>query len=296
MTDAILYALLANLCFSTGSLFFTKYSRIYGALKFNTFKAQIALLFFTGAVLFFPIANFPDTKGISYLALSGILGLAIGDIFIFNAFKEIGPARTLTLFGLRPLMIAVLTNLIMDSPFKNEDIYPSFFFIICLLIFASENYQQNKSWQLSGLLWGLIGVFLDSSGVILTRIVFDENLAMTTFHANFVRTFFAVITLLIICFLRYRTFKIIPIQDAIKDKKLFFTPILGTFLALIFFIQAIKSGNLIIVSAVGVTGPIFASTLECIFKKEYPSKHLIIALLFFIIGMGLRSYMMAQTN
>ena len=294
MTDAIVFALLANLCFSTGSLFFTKYSRIYGALKFNTFKAQIALLFFSLSILFFPLSHFPNSTGILYLALSGMLGLAIGDIFIFNAFKVIGPARTLTLFGLRPLMIAILTHLFMGSPFKNEDIYPSIFFIICLLIFASENYQKNKSWELSGLLWGLIGVFLDSSGVILTRIVFNANELMTTFHANFIRTFFAVIVLMIICLIRYRTFRIIPIKDALEDKKLFFTPILGTFIALIFFIQAIKSGNLIIVSAVGVTGPIFASTLECLYKKEYPSRHLLIALLFFILGMGLRSYLMAQ--
>lgn len=294
MTEAILYALLANLCFSSGSIFFTKYSRQFGALKFNTFKAQIALVCFLITILFFPMSGFPPLKGISLLGLSGLLGLAIGDIFIFNAFKIIGPARTLTLFGLRPLMMAFLTNIFLDAPFKGQDIYPSLFFILCLIVFASENYQKNKSWELSGLAWGLMGVFLDSTGVLITRIVFDENPLMTTFHANVIRTFFAVLLLVSICFIRYRSFTIIPIKIAIKDKILLFTPVLGTYLALLFFIQAVKTGNLIIVSAVGVTGPLFASTLECLYNKEKPSKHLLIALVLFILGMLLRTYLMAK--
>mgnify|MGYP000406079510 CR=1 FL=1 len=294
MTEALLFAILANLCFSTGSLFFTKYSRAFGALKFNTFKAQIALICFAITILFFPFEHFPNTKGITYLALSGLIGLAIGDIFIFNAFKKIGPARTLTLFGLRPLMMAILTNIVLNSPFKNEDIYPSLFFILCLVVFARENYQKNKSWELAGLLWGVLGVFLDSTGVLLTRIVFDENPLMTTFHANIIRTAFAVFLLMIICLIRYKSVRVIPIKVALKDKLLIFTPILGTYIALIFFIQAIKTGNLIIVSAVGVTGPIFASTLECLYNKSRPSKHLLLALLLFIIGMVLRTYLMTQ--
>ena len=130
--------------------------------------------------------------------------------------------------------------------------------------------------------------------MLLTRIVFDENPLMTTFHANVLRTLFAVIILISICFIRYRSFTIVPLKEALSDKLLLFTPVLGTFLALIFFIQAVKTGNLIIVSAVGVTGPIFASTLECVYNKEWPSKYLIFALSLFIFGMLLRTYLMAQ--
>jgi drug/metabolite transporter (DMT)-like permease len=294
VSDAIIYALLANICFSSGSILFTSYSRKFGALKFNTFKAFIALFFFASTLPFYPLEYFPDQKGIIYLALSGLIGLAIGDIFIFNAFKLLGASRTLTLFGLRPLMIAVLTFFVFSSPFKSEDIYPSYFFILCLVVFAKENQQQSKSWGLKGLLIGLLGVLMDSTGVILTRIIFDENPTMTTFHANFIRTLSAVIVLHTICFIRFKSFTTIKLTEGKKDPKLIFAPILGTFIALIFFIQAIKSGNLIIISAIGVTGPIFASTLESFIQKQKPSKYLILALILFSMGMLLRAYLIHQ--
>lgn len=292
MSSAIIFALLANITFSTGSILFTKYSRIYGALKFNTYKASLALIFFSIVILFYPISYFPDQKGISLLAISGISGLAIGDIFLFSAFKHIGAARTLTLFSFRPIIIALLNFFILDLPIKNEDSIPTVFFILCLFIFAKESYTKSKQWDVMGFILGLFGVVLDSVGVFLTRIVFDENTLMTTFHANFVRTIFAVIVLHAIIFFRYRKIEVIPISHIKKDKILFLSPILGTFVALLFFIQAVKTGSLIIISAIGITGPIFASLIESIINKERPSYYLIWALYFFILGMLTRVYLM----
>jgi drug/metabolite transporter (DMT)-like permease len=292
MTIALIYALLANLTFSSGSILFTKYSRIYGALKFNTYKASLALICFFAALIFYPLSHFPNEKGIILLAISGISGLAVGDIFLFTAFKHIGAARTLTLFSFRPIIIALLNYLVLDLPIKNEDSIPTLFFILCLFIFAKESYSKSKQWDLAGISLGLLGVLLDSVGVFLTRIVFDENSSMTTFHANFVRTLFAVIVLHLIILVRYKKINIIPIRDIFQDKVLFASPIVGTFIALLFFIQAIKTGSLIVISAIGITGPIFASLIECFINKEKPSAYLIWAFIFFILGMLMRTYLM----
>jgi len=292
MHESIIYALLANLCFSTGSIYFTKYSRQYGALKFNTFKAQIALFFFFLSIFFFPMSYFPALEGLTLLAISGILGLAIGDVFLFKAFKTIGASRTLTLFSLRPIFIALITYFIWHEPLKPEDTYPTLFFLMCLFIFASENYKKTKTWDLTGICFAILGVLLDSSGVILTRIVFDNNPLMTSFHANLVRTLFAVLVLAVFCLYKNKSLKTIPLKDISIDYKLIMTPILGTFIALMFFIQAIKTGSLIIISAIGITGPIFASFLESVILKERPSKYQVWALIIFVLGMLLRIYLM----
>lgn len=288
MSDALIYALAANLFFSLGTIYFTQYSLQFGALRFNTFKAMIALVMFGLSLCFFPLSAFPNLKGIILLSLSGFIGLAIGDICLFSAFKEIGPARTLTLFGLRPMMMGILTMLFFDEKLLAKDTYPTIFFILCLLVFARENYRANKSWGMKGITLAVLGVFLDTVGIVLTRIVFDEHTLMTTFHANFIRTGFAVIALQLICFVRYKEVFYVKNELMQKDIKILLTPIIGTFVALIFFIQAIKTGNLVIVSAIGVTGPIFASVFESIRDKQLPSKHLLLALLFFVLGMGLR--------
>ena len=79
-----LAALATSLCFSVGSVFFTLASRRIGALVLNRGRLVLALLFLTLAhwiILGSPAPLQADPQRWFWLGLSGIIGLALGDIF-----------------------------------------------------------------------------------------------------------------------------------------------------------------------------------------------------------------------
>ena len=55
----------------------------------------------------------------------------------------------------------------------------------------------------------------------------------------------------------------------------------GTYLSLLLYLTAVSRGKLGVISAVTVTGPMFAGLFECFRSKKWPTPYLLIALIFF---------------
>ena len=130
-------------------------------------------------------------------------------------------------------------------------------------------------------------MLLDAAGVIITRYAFDGS-GLRIIEGNFYRclgslfVFGAILPFLNVNFLKkFRRIKIKAKMMAAAGA------VLGVYLALIFYLTAIKTGTLAIVSSIGVTAALFAATFECLFEKKWPSKYLLTALAFFGAGMFL---------
>jgi drug/metabolite transporter (DMT)-like permease len=283
--NILLAALGANFCFALGSMLFTQYSKKVSVIFMNYFKALIAAGCFFLALsvsdLWVPL----DSYCIIRLALSGFIGLCIGDIFLLKAFTHIGPARTLILFGFQPLILGILSYLFLGQSLNLEKMWAILCFILCLGVFSVENFRTHKSWGAVGICFALIGFLLDASGVILTRLSFDHDPSMHSFQANYYRCLGAIAGFLVLSIkypLKFREgFVLAPIKD--KGMLLLATT-LGTFLSLSLYLHAIKYGHLATVSALTITGPMFAAIFECIWAKRWPSPYFILAFLFFCLG------------
>jgi drug/metabolite transporter (DMT)-like permease len=110
-----LAALTTALFWSWTAFFFTVASRRVGSLTVNIFRMPLGalLLVLTYAL---PGGVFSATRNqVFLLALSGVIGLAIGDGFLFESFVLIGPRLTLLLFTTSPLMTAVLAYIVLGE-------------------------------------------------------------------------------------------------------------------------------------------------------------------------------------
>jgi uncharacterized membrane protein len=58
----------------------------------------------------------------------------------------------------------------------------------------------------------------------------------------------------------------------------------GTYLSLILYLSAVKIGHLASISSIAITGPMFATTLECLVQRKAPSRYLLVAFVFFCVG------------
>ena len=135
---------------------------------------------------------------------------------------------------------------------------------------------------------------LDAVGIVLARMAFDQDPGLEVFNMNFFRSLAAVSILFPYLVFRNNTAKTIGLEDIKQHYGLVLAPIFGTFIALSFYIQAVKTGSLMLVTAIGVTGPLISGFFEFVIDKIRPTKSFLFALLLFIIGMGLRVYLIAE--
>ena len=107
--------------FCDGSTFFTLAGRRVGASVVSRSRLLIATLLALavhwmtrGTIL--PHALSWEAWG--WLALSGVIGLALGDSLLFRAFVAIGPAKTMLIFALAPAMAALFSWIFIGEVLK----------------------------------------------------------------------------------------------------------------------------------------------------------------------------------
>ena len=285
--NAYVLALCANISFALGSQFFTYYTRLFSSVWMNSFKAGIAALGFLLTIYLTSGFNDISSLGVIVFFISGAIGLGIGDIFLLKAFGEIGPGRTMVIFGFHPIIVGVFSYIIFSHSLDSQKLWGILFFMICLIIFSIESFKSHGEWKIKGLVFAFLGMTLDATGILLTRFAFDSNTEVTPLEGNFYRCLGAIIVYLIIS-------KVAPFQFktrlmSLSKKSLFFLCLgafFGTYLSLALYLQAIKiADNLALISSISITSVIFASTFECIWEKKLPSIYLILSFISFAFGM-----------
>jgi len=108
-------ALATALCWSVTSIVFTAAGRRIGALQVNLYRLPLAVLLL--AVTYFLWVGRLDVplQAVFWLAVSGVVGLAIGDTFLFQAMVTIGARLSMLLLSLAPPMTAILAFLFLGE-------------------------------------------------------------------------------------------------------------------------------------------------------------------------------------
>lgn len=104
-------ALATAACWTATSLSFEWAGRRIGSLVVNIVRLVMALALYMALGLFTrgtPLPVGADADAWAWLALSGIVGLVIGDLCLFQAFVEIGARRSMLIFSSVPPLTALL--------------------------------------------------------------------------------------------------------------------------------------------------------------------------------------------
>jgi drug/metabolite transporter (DMT)-like permease len=279
-----IYALSSILLWSLASQAYTKYSQKISAVWVTGFKTYIGFFSFFIMIFLTTGLGIIPTKAVFYFLISGFIGLGIGDIFLIKSFSLMGPGRTMMIFAFQPVFIGILSYFLFQQDLDSKKLISIIFFIICIFIFALEGYKKSGKWHLAPFLFALAGMILDGSGVIITRLGF-ENSDINATQANLIRFSGGMIAFLILA--RFVKFNLVENFKTLSGRGktlMLLAGFFGTFLALWFYLKAIQTGHLASLSGIMITGVVFAALFECIFFKKLPSKYLIVAFGFFLIG------------
>lgn len=104
-----LAGLAVSLLWTFTTLFFTAASRRIGPAMVNAARLMVALVLHTIAHRALTGRWLPEARPqqVYYLCASGLIGLTIGDLCIFQAFLTLGPRRTLLIQTIAPILAAL---------------------------------------------------------------------------------------------------------------------------------------------------------------------------------------------
>jgi len=284
-TQAYFYATAASISFSTASLVVAHYARNVSFVWMNFFKAVVCFVLMSLTLAVTAAWNSVDTSAIAALMISGMIGLGIGDLFLLQAYARIGAGRTLILFGFQPLFIGAAASYLFNQPFGIYRLVSIIFFLICLFLFSYEKFKEHGHWEIIGLVAALLGVMFDNTGVLLTRWAFDSQPQLLPLQANFIRCGGAILFFIFFSpFLKAQLFKRFKSLETKDRWYVTIAAAAGTYMSLMLYLNAIRIGHLASLSAIGVCGPLFSTSLECIVDRKWPSIYLWLSLLSFLIG------------
>jgi drug/metabolite transporter (DMT)-like permease len=100
-----------SVCWTFTSILFTIASQRIGSLAVNRVRLVLALVFLLITHLAIQGEWLPLQAGATrwfWLGLSGVIGLTLGDLFLFQSFVWIGPRRAMLLLSLAPIIGALV--------------------------------------------------------------------------------------------------------------------------------------------------------------------------------------------
>lgn len=104
-------ALATAFCWSTNSVLFTLAGRRVGSPTVNIARLLMALLAMIGLHMLFLGSPFPMAAGghrFLWLGISGLIGFALGDAVLFEAFVRLGPRLAMLIMTLWPIFASLL--------------------------------------------------------------------------------------------------------------------------------------------------------------------------------------------
>jgi len=265
-------AIATAFCWSVTSYAFTSATRRVGALQVNIDRMILASLMLFFIVLIFDFSLTLTFNQISNLVISAILGLVLGDSFLFKSFQLIGARLGIVLMALVPVFSTLLAYFFLNEVIVYLGLLGMILTIagILAVVLEKKNTEKNNfAFNKLGIFYGFLGALGQASGLIFAKFAFEGG-SLNGFSASFIRLFSAslIIFPLALAFGRYKNPIRIYHQNRIATKAIvigtFFGPVLGITLSLI----AIEYTKVGIASTLMATMPVIMLPISRFYFKE----------------------------
>ncbi|MFZ2324447.1 MAG: DMT family transporter [Ignavibacteriaceae bacterium] len=284
-----LSALLTAFLWSGTSLAFSSASEKIGSLQLNIDRMILASVFLISTIFIMGYGFDLSMSQYINLIISGIVGLIIGDSFLFKSFQMIGARISMLLMALSPGISTLLAFIFLDERITLPGIAGIFITIsgIALVVLEKNTDSKYKITAL-GITYGLLGALGQAGGLIFAKFAFEEG-HIASFVATFIRIFSSVIILLPVVLLlkRYKN----PYKIFNKNKSAFGATLIGTilgpFLGITFSLIAVENTKVGIAATLMSTMPIIMLPMIRYIFKEKLSWRAITGAVISVIGVAL---------
>ena len=286
-----LAALLAAFVWAIATWIYSQFSHQFSAMQLNIVKGVIASAMMLLVLPFMPMPDFVlSSEYVWILAISGIIGIAVGDSAYFAALKRIGPNKTLLLESLAPPLSGILALVFLGTVITLQAWLGVF---VTTVAVTSVVFQPNKGGgtvSKSGIVYGLIASVCQASGVVISHYALVAGNLPPLLGALIRLSVGVLAVVLIIGLVERKPFQVIKENlNSMTNRTiwwLFSAIFVGTFLALWLQQIALKLANPAIAQTLIATSPLFMLIIYAV-KREAISKQSLFGTLFALVGISL---------
>ena len=284
-------AIIAAAIWSGVALSATRMVRYFGSYNYNLLRLLGIIVIFSPYVFLRWEPLYFENSIFLAIFLSSVIGIIIGDTFLFICLKRLGPRRQALLFSMQIPFTIVLAEIFLQS-------LPSITELVgCALIFSGiliaiqfnrsipnddlENIQGNKY---TGLLAGIGLALCQSIGIILMKPALGST-------DPIIVSYLRIIIAAVIMFGSLFFIKNNRLWEKMKDyKKTIFSIFLGFMgmgVGMTMLIYALKFGNPGVISTLSSTMPIMIIPILWIITKNYAGHLAVIGAALTCLGAGI---------
>ncbi len=284
-----LTAILTAFCWTICSAYFEEGSKRIGSVNLNMTRLLFALLyisifnfFVNGMIL--PIDA--SMEVITFMTISGFIGLFLGDLLLFEAFVLLSARITLLIFFLVPPLTSILSFIFLGDKMRFIEVIAMLIILVGIYIVVNKKKDatsDTKELSKKGLLLACGATFMQAAGNVISKyIVVDYE----PFLSAEIRIIAGIISFAALYTYKKRWkdyFKTFTNKEAIKKIAVgsFFGPFLGVSLTLV-SLQYINAG---IAATLSSISPIILIPYVAFIKKEKINKNDIIGTFIAFIGL-----------
>ena len=270
-------ALLTALCWTVTAMAFESAGKRVGALSLNLIRLLIGLAFLAvyNAIIhdgFLPVANGYQWF---WLALSGVVGFVLGDLFLFEAFILIGARISMLIMALVPPITALIGWITLGEIMSGMEFLGMGVTLLGIFLVLAKKRDPVKEKPVKrlhpgplmlGSLLALGGAVGQAAGLVLSKKGMQD---MNAFEATQIRIMAGVVgfTLVITLFRRWKHFR-----QALTNLKAMKTITLGSFfgpfLGVSFSLLAVQHTDTGVAATMMALTPVMIIPAAMLFYKE----------------------------
>jgi drug/metabolite transporter (DMT)-like permease len=266
-------ALAVAIFWTITALAFESASRKVGSLTVNIIRLSLAMIFLSIYTLIFRGQLFPSdasTHNWVWLGLSGIVGLVLGDYFLFRSYPLIGSRFAMLIMTLAPPLAAIFGYFILGESLNLLQVAGMVIVIlgIALAIFNKPVRGERLSIKFStaGLLFAFIGAIGQGLGIVLSKYGMEEYDAFASTQIRIIAGLAGFVIL--ISLLRRWGNVLAAVRNAPAMKVLVLGAFFGPFLGISFSLLSVKFTQAGIASTIMAIVPILILAPSAWIYKE----------------------------
>jgi drug/metabolite transporter (DMT)-like permease len=284
-------ALGAALLWSFSSFLFTSIAKKTGTIPLNINRMILAAFLLLITILVFNIDYQVTSRQIILLSISGVIGLVLGDTFLFKSFTEIGPRVSMLLMSSNPAIAAILAFVILGETLSLWVILGiiATLFGIYLVIMDKSPKEVVSGFKMTkkGIFYGFMSAVGQGVGLVVAKMAFTDS-HIDSLVATFIRITASIIVFIPIALVlkKYPN----PFKQMKNDHKLFYMiflgSIIGPYLGITLSFLAINYTKVGIASTLMSTTPILMLPLSHFIYKEKISFRAILGTVLAVAGVS----------
>ncbi|QGU96777.1 EamA family transporter [Clostridium bovifaecis] len=224
----------------------------------------------------------------TWLLLSGLVGFVLGDLFLFQAYIEIGSRVSMLVMSLAPPIAAVISYIVLGEKLTKANIIGMVITIIGIaIVVLKKDDSENKiqfSHPIRGLVFALLGAIGQAGGLVLSKLGMQDYNA---FAATQIRTIAGICGFAVLIFIMKGWDKVFSALKNISIlKTISLGSIFGPFLGVSFTLIAIQYTSTAVASTITSIVPVLIIPPAILIFKEKITSREILGSIVTIIGVG----------